>query len=131
MEARYDSKMRECKNEYELAEYLLSCMPIIKEYHAEHDVQKVKSRNSLGIDISMTQGVRRNDIYKKYLAEVEGVHEHTRHEHYMKPCSSCGSTYTKFLTMCLVKRFAGTAVIVSLYKVKRWVSRRNRRWRRT
>jgi len=96
MEARYDSKMRECKTEEELAEYLLSCMPIIREYHAERDGQKVKSRNSLGLDISMTQGVRRNDIYKKYLAEVEGVHEHTRQEHYMKPCSSCGSTYTKF-----------------------------------
>ena len=35
MEARYEERIRACSSEEELAEYLLSCVPVIKEYTSE------------------------------------------------------------------------------------------------
>ena len=73
MEARYEERIRACSSEAELAEYLLSCIPVIKEYTSEVESGSgVSTKKVAGVYISTRKGVQRNDIYKKYLKEVEG-----------------------------------------------------------
>ena len=96
MEARYNSKIQECRTETELAEYLLDCIPIIKEYTSEV-VETVTTNNVLGVQMTTRKGIQRQDIYKRYLNEVEGQYEtlpKPQEDHY-KPCKGCGGILTK------------------------------------
>jgi len=94
MEARYDERIKACTNDDELAEYLLSCIPIIKEYTAEVSTISGATKKVANIEVASRKGVQRKDIYKKYLQEVEGscidVGKNEMHE---KPCSQCGTMY--------------------------------------
>lgn len=96
MEARYKERVQNCKSQEELVDYLLACAPIIREY-TNDPVEKVSSHKFLGMDVTMRQGVQRQDIYKKYLAEVEGSHEGAVpvQQDYTKPCKGCGKVYTR------------------------------------
>jgi len=99
MECRYDERMRNCKNMDEMAEYLLACVPIIKEYTAEVEFKQTTKKVS-SLDISSKKGVQRNDIYKKYLHEVEGEVECKKQGMVAIDeikCSSCGKFYTKIM----------------------------------
>lgn len=95
MEARYVERIKACQSEAELAEYLLSCVPIIKEYTSETSKMHV-TQTVANLQVSSKKGVQRNDIYKKYLREVEGewntVTKTVEHE---KPCAQCGKMYTR------------------------------------
>jgi hypothetical protein len=94
MEARYEERIKACTTEGELAEYLLSCIPIIKEYTAEVSTISGATKKVANIEVASRKGVQRKDIYKKYLQEVEGscidVGKNEMHE---KPCSQCGTMY--------------------------------------
>lgn len=99
MEGRYKERVQGCKSEEELVEYLLTAMPVIKEYTASEDAPAPeKVTRALGFELKTRRGVQRHDIYKKYLAEVEnefdlqvgqGPPVHTL------PCQGCGQFYTK------------------------------------
>jgi len=99
MEGRYKERVQGCKSEEELVEYLLSAMPVIKEYTAQDEAPAPeKVTRALGFELKTRRGVQRQDIYKKYLAEVEnefdsqvgqGPPVHTL------PCRGCGQFYTK------------------------------------
>jgi hypothetical protein len=96
MEARYDERVKACKNEEELAEYLLSCVPVIKEYTS--GVEGCTSTKKVaGVQISSRKGVQRNDIYKKYLKEVEDGYDDTPKDRdvYETPCRQCGTMYSR------------------------------------
>jgi hypothetical protein len=94
MEARYEERIKACTNDDELAEYLLSCIPIIKEYTAEVSTISGATKKVANIEVGSRKGVQRKDIYKKYLQEVEGACiDMGRNDMHEKPCSQCGAMY--------------------------------------
>ena len=99
MEARYEERLRGCQSQDEMAEYLLSCMPIIKEYTTTETAEAPsETKRVANMTITSRKGVARNDIYKKYLCEVENESDTTtKHDYFMKPCKGCGNFHTKFL----------------------------------
>lgn len=80
MEARYEQRIRNCKNNDELAEYLLDCIPVLRDYTA------------------VGSNIRRGDIYKTYMNDVEHIFESTPKpiEDHSTPCVRCGKQYTVF-----------------------------------
>ena len=54
-----------------MADFLLNCMPIIREYTSEI-VEDVAPAQVLHFKVASRKGVRRQDIYKRYMTEVEG-----------------------------------------------------------
>ena len=98
MEARYEERIRACTSEAELAEYLLSCVPVLKEYTKEvEETTTVQTKKVAGVQISSRKGVQRNDIYKKYLKEVEDGYEYVTPDKdiHEKPCRQCGAMYSR------------------------------------
>jgi hypothetical protein len=96
MEARYNAKIQECRTEAELAEYLLDCVSIIKEYTTEV-AETVTTQNVLGVKMATRKGVQRQDIFNRYMNEVEGVYDAVPkpQEEHLKPCKGCGAMYTR------------------------------------
>jgi hypothetical protein len=116
MEARYNAKIQECRTEAELAEYLLDCIPIIKEYTSDV-VETVTTQNVLGVKLATRKGVQRQDIYKRYLTEVEGQYETCPgvQEGHMTPCKGCGAMFSRVFDEVLsedVCRECGTSEFV-------------------
>jgi hypothetical protein len=97
MEARFNVKVGECTSEAQLAEYLLDCLPIIKEYTADVSETVVTTKNVLNFKLSSRKGAQRQDIYKRYLNEVEGNYDVIPKppEEHLKPCTGCGAMYTR------------------------------------
>lgn len=94
MEARYVERIKACTSEEELAEYLLSCIPIIREYTNETEKTETTTTCVANLKIETKKGVQRNDIYKKYLQEVEGTAEYSRNRtqnFFYLSCSACGT----------------------------------------
>jgi transcriptional regulator NrdR family protein len=99
MEARYESKMQECKNQDEMAEYLLSCFSIIKEYTEEKETTETSHR-ALGVNVKVHKGTQRKAIYKKYMNEIEGHYETEDYNgvpRHTRPCEGCGRMFTKIV----------------------------------
>ena len=96
MEARFNERVQECKSESELAEYLLDCISIIKDYTAEAK-EEVSTKQMLNFKVSSRKGVQRQDIYKRYMNEVEDQYEaHPKGlDDHLKPCRGCGEMFTK------------------------------------
>lgn len=96
MEARYEERVRNCKTQDELAEYLLACVPVIREYTGV-GTTTVSTRTVANLQISSRKGVQRHDIYRKYLKEVEDEHESfdKKIEVDEEPCKNCGKVFTK------------------------------------
>lgn len=98
MEARYKERVRACTSEAELAEYLLSCVPVIKEYTKEAEQSTVLlTKKVAGVQISSRKGVQRSDIYKKYLKEVEDGYDYAPKDRdvHETPCKQCGTMYSR------------------------------------
>ena len=97
MEARYEERIRACTSEEELAEYLLSCVSVIKEY--TNEVSGLTSTKKVAnLQVASRKGVQRNDIYKKYLKEVENGYDDDKHKEravHDAPCRSCGAMYSR------------------------------------
>jgi hypothetical protein len=96
MEARYEERIRACTSEEELAEYLLSCVSVIKEYTNETG-GLTSTRKVANLQVASRKGVQRNDIYKKYLKEVENGYDDKlkEREAHDTPCRSCGAMYSR------------------------------------
>ena len=95
MEARYDERVRACKTQDELADYLLSCIPVIKEYTSGVTHTEGSTTHVANLKVATKKGVQRNDIYKKYLQDVEGDVHVSAMNIYEKPCAGCGKMYTR------------------------------------
>ena len=98
MEARYEERIRACTSESELTEYLLSCVPVIKEYTKEAEQSTVLlTKKVAGVQISSRKGVQRSDIYKKYLKEVEDGYDYAPKDRdvHETPCKQCGTMYSR------------------------------------
>lgn len=97
MEARYEERIHACTSEAELAEYLLSCVPVLKEYTKEVEQTTTFMKKVAGVQLSSRKGVQRNDIYKKYLKEVEDGYEYVTPDKdiHEKPCTQCGAMYSR------------------------------------
>lgn len=100
MEARYDERLRACKSVDEAAEYILSCIPIIKEYTAEATEETV-TNTVASMQVTSRKGVPRQDIYKKYLSEIENESHETRRSLPEKKCRNCGCKCSKVLDEAL------------------------------
>ena len=81
-----------------MVRYLLSCVPVIREYTANNEVSVSKERVA-NLDISRVGGVRRKEIYTKYLKEVEDIHEDPVRppDIQMSPCKNCGKWGSKYM----------------------------------
>ncbi len=97
MEAKLNSKLQECRTEQELSEFLLSCVPIIREYTADVEEEHT-THNVLNIKVASRKGARRQDTYKRYMIEIEGECVPVRpHDNYDQPCKGCGAMYKRIL----------------------------------
>ena len=96
MEARYDERIKECKTEEELAQYLLMCVPVIREYTGVTETV-TSTKKVANLNIASKRGVQRNDIYKRYLREVEDECEDgpKPEDDEFQPCKGCGKMFTK------------------------------------
>jgi hypothetical protein len=97
MEARFNERVQGCRTEAELAEYLLDCVPIIKEYTSEVS-EEVSTKHVLNLKVASRKGVQRQDIYKRYMTEVEGHVDATTaraSEDHLKPCRGCGAMFSR------------------------------------
>jgi hypothetical protein len=96
MEARYEERIRNCKDESELTEYLLQCIPVLREYTGVSS-PTVTTKTVANLQISSRKGVQRNDIYRKYLKEVEDEDApvEKKSEVDYDPCKNCGKVFTK------------------------------------
>ena len=70
MEARYDERIRNCKSADELADYLLMCVPVIREYTGVSLPTVSTTKTVANLQIASRTGVQRKDIYKKYLNSI-------------------------------------------------------------
>jgi hypothetical protein len=96
MEARFNERIQGCTTEAELAEYLLDCVPIIKEYTASAP-EEVQTKHVLNLKVASRKGIQRQDIYKRYMTEVEGHIDACPRgqEDHMKPCRGCGAMFSR------------------------------------
>jgi hypothetical protein len=98
MEAIYESRIKECKTQDELAEYLLKCIPTLIIYTGIN-TNEDKQHNLAGMHLSSKQGIQRRDVYKKYMKEVEdeAIESEISIDPYTQPCRGCGKVATKYL----------------------------------
>lgn len=76
MEARFKDRMNKCKTEAEMTEYLLKCIPTLREY-------------------SEPGNIKRKDIYDKYMNDVEDSPQPQKLADYNHiPCPKCNGMYT-------------------------------------
>ena len=91
MEARYDERIRNCKSADELADYLLMCVPVIREYTGINAPTVSTTKTVANLQIGSRTGVKRKDIYQKYLKEVEDQDQcnEKKCEIDVDPCKNC------------------------------------------
>ena len=113
--SRYENKIQEWETliendpdnrdqyESEMCDYMIKCMPFIKEYHAE-TTEKVSSKNIFCAKV--TKGLQRKEIFENYLNDVE---DHTIEKpkmyiktHWCLACNSCNlfMDYTSSDNVC-------------------------------
>jgi len=96
MEARFDSRMQDCKTQDEMADYLLSCFSIIQDYTTE-TLETETSHRALGVDVKVRKGTQRKEIYTRYMHEIEGETDPRLTQRHNRPCSGCGAFFSKIV----------------------------------
>ena len=82
-----------------MVEYLLSCVPIIREYTGMTESLETTVQVA-NLTVTGRKGVQRKDIYKKYLSEVENEYTEDsmrRNDGSHDPCVSCGAMYSRVM----------------------------------
>jgi len=94
MEARFNTRIKECQSDEELYSYLLECIPIIREYTQEAETIEQTS-NIMGLKVASRKGVQRKDIYNKYMSTIENqtMEPQIKMEYEHQPCKGCGKKY--------------------------------------
>jgi len=98
MEARFHERMNACETDEDRVSFLLSCVPILREYTTVETVpSQTATKKVANLTLSTRKGVQRGEIYKKYLREVEDNYEGTDpvQAFHDRPCAACGEFYTK------------------------------------
>jgi hypothetical protein len=98
MEAKLNSRLQDCRTEKDISDVLLGCFPILREYTADVDEEHTV-HNVLNLKMASRKGARRQDIYKKYMMDIEGecdIVKTTLGDH-EKPCKGCGAMYSRIL----------------------------------
>ena len=93
MENKLNERIKACKTQDELAEYLLKCVPILREY-TEEATTKQEVRSLGGMSVSSTKGARRKDVFARYMSEVEDQTELHRVDPATRPCPRCGAKWS-------------------------------------
>jgi hypothetical protein len=99
MEVRYQARLRECQTEDELCQYLLDTVHIIKDYSSVGSEAMLETKNVLGLKVASRKGVQRNDIFKRYMVEIENEYSDKLkgRDAMTEPCTKCGATYSWML----------------------------------
>lgn len=94
MESRINERLKACENDAQVAEFLLGCIPVLREYLKENETT-TETKQVFGVSVKVKKGARRNDILKQYLNEVEreGPVELTMNPDY-DPCPNCHKRFT-------------------------------------
>jgi DNA-directed RNA polymerase subunit F len=107
MEARYAERIKMCRNDEELYEYLLDTVSVMREYiKDEADGPSVETKDVVGLKIKSKTGTRRKDIYNRYLLEVEKEHdknEKPQNTDFM-PCKNCNAKFSFILDEIVADR---------------------------
>jgi len=89
----FEKRLDEFQTDEEASEYILKCLPFIKEYCDESREREVET--SL-FNSKITKGIQRKEIYKDYMKQVEGFKgsfqdDVKRPERDIEVCKNCGS----------------------------------------
>lgn len=107
MEARYAERVRSCRSDEELYEYLLDTVSVMREYIREEEAgPSVETKDVVGLKIKSKTGTRRKDIYNRYLLEVEKEHDKTekpQNTDFM-PCKNCNAKFSFVLDEIVADR---------------------------
>jgi len=85
-----DPKNR-ARHEKEMCDYMIDCIPFIKEYHAPEDIApKIDVNNAFNAKV--TKKLQRKEIFEKYLGDVEGQVIDKARDFQKHSCSACKSS---------------------------------------
>jgi len=107
MEARYAERVKMCKSDEELYEYLLDTVSIMRDYLKEESSEpNVETKDVVGLKIKSKTGARRKDIYNRYLLEVEKEHDKNEKSQNpdLMPCKNCNATFSFILDEIVADR---------------------------
>lgn len=96
MEARYQARISNCKTEEDLCQYLLDSVKILREYQCAESATSTETKSVAGLKMSTRKGVQRNDIYKRYLSEVENesIEISKPRDLHLEPCPKCNAQFS-------------------------------------
>ena len=77
------------RHEQDLYEYMIDCMPFIKEYQNEAATTTTKSTI---FNVKITKGLQRKEIFENYLCDVEGQTRDVPKATVRSKCSKCSSS---------------------------------------
>lgn len=105
MEARFQTRMQECQSEQDMVDYLLTCIPVLREYTGDTTGCKETTHMVANMTIAGKKGVQRKDIYTKYMNEVERefepVSKHGKNTYIYQPCRGCGNQFSRYIDSSL------------------------------
>lgn len=90
MEEEINSKLKTCKNENEMTEYLLECLPFIFELQEDIKSNTVTNVETHFPGVTKTVGLKKGDIYKRFIKKVNEKCEYTENE-CIYECKHCKS----------------------------------------
>ena len=95
MESRFNERLKACTSEYEIADFLLDCVPVLREYMRVDEESVTEMKKVFGVDMKMKKGTRRNDIWKQYLNEVEKDDQvELKNDPDCNPCPNCHAKFS-------------------------------------
>ncbi len=99
--SRYENKVQEFErliesdpenreqHEQDLYDYMIDCMPFIKEY--QNDAATTTTKSNV-FNVKITKGLQRKEIFEKYLCDVEGQTRDVPKATTRSKCTSCNSS---------------------------------------
>ena len=119
MEARYAERIKMCKTDEELYEYLLDTVSVMREYNKDEagDGSSVETKNVVGLKIKSKTGTRRKDIYNRYLVEVEKEHDKSDKPQNsdLMPCKNCNAKFSFILDEIVADRICKECGVTEYY----------------
>jgi len=101
--SRYENKIQEFENliasdpssgpkhEQAMCDYMIDCIPFIKEYHNETPSVTLTTSTTI-FNVKITKGLQRKEIFENYLCEVEGQAREFKRCRMKQKCHGCTSS---------------------------------------
>jgi hypothetical protein len=119
MEARYAERIKQCKTDEELYEYLLDTVSVMREYNKDEtgDGPSVETKDVVGLKIKSKTGTRRKDIYNRYLVEVEKENDKNEKPQNsdLMPCKNCNAKFSFILDEIVADRICKECGVTEYY----------------